>query len=235
MVFKTKTDQPIEPIRNAKNVSAWLVPEFGRSNVHSFHQSLDSHHAKGQTDKDKKITLAEEVQSIKDAAYQEGLELGRQAGIEAAKQQTEQQATLFNDMLEQLSEPLSQIKENTQQELLKLAFAIARQIVRRELKQDPTQLIAVIREALKLLPIGAENIVISMHPEDAVVVKKALAVDDNSAKNNKWLINGDPAVERGGCQINTANSKIDGSIDKQIAVLFSNIAGGQRAGEKKDE
>ena len=114
--------------------------------------------------------------------------------------------------------------------MLELAFAISRQIVRRELKQDPTQLIAIIREALAQLPVGAKNIQVLFHPDDATIIKDVLSIDTNSP-DSRWQLVEEPSMERGGCLLKTDNSNVDASVDKQIAVLFSRIAGGERAGE----
>ena len=52
-------------------------------------------------------------------------------------------------------------------------MALARQIVRRELKTDPTQIIGIIREAIAALPVAARDVRVHLHPEDAAVVRAA--------------------------------------------------------------
>jgi len=235
MVLKAKSDTPRKLIKQVGSVAAWQIPELDGGNAPAFRQPIEEENEREEASEEETRQIDEaEIQAIRDAAYQEGLELGKAAGLEAAKKQIDEQNKLIATMIDQMIEPLSQCGEKTQQELLKLAFAIARQIVRRELQQDPGQLIAIIREALKLLPIGAENITIALHPEDANVVKNALSIDGED-ESGPWQIKSDPSVERGSCQVDTENSKIDASIDKQIAVLFSRVAGGQRAGETPNE
>ena len=53
-------------------------------------------------------------------------------------------------------------------------MALARQIVRRELKTDPTQIIGIIREAIGALPVAARDVRVHLHPEDAAVCASTL-------------------------------------------------------------
>ncbi|WP_444994883.1 flagellar assembly protein FliH [Aliikangiella sp. IMCC44359] len=236
MVLKAKSDTPIKLIKNNASFSTWQVPELDFGKAPGFRQPVDEVEEEEVSEEEQEKITAEELQAIRDAAHQEGFQAGQKEGLAAAKDLVEKQSALMQQVISQLSKPLEQCGKQTQHELLQLAFAIARQIVRRELQQDPSQLIAIIREALKLLPIGSQNIEISLHPEDATIVKNALSIDGQSESGNtNWQLKSDPSVEKGSCQVITENSKIDASIDKQIAVLFSRIAGGQRAGESDVE
>ncbi|WP_168204212.1 flagellar assembly protein FliH [Aliikangiella coralliicola] len=232
--MKLKSDSPIKPLKDNTKYSPWKVPSLELGDAPNFIQPVEEEEVEELSEEEQERISAEELQAIRDEAYQQGLNEGREAGLAAAKQQIDELTKSLSEVIEQLTEPTRQCGEQTQNELLQLAFAIARQIVRRELQQDPTQLIAIIREALKLLPVGSKSITIALHPEDALIVKNALSIGTENDSGN-WEIKGDPSVVRGGCQVNTENSKVDASIDKQIAVLFSRIAGGQRAGESDGE
>lgn len=230
MVLKPRSDTPTKAIKDKSSFTSWSVPELDSGNAPAFRQPVDETEEVELTQEEQQKLAEAELKAIRDAAYQEGFESGKEAGIAAGQEQVNELTSLLRNMIQQLDEPLSQCGEKAQKEILQLAFAIARQIVRRELQQDPTQLIAIIRASLKLLPIGSQNTSISLHPEDAAVIKKALSIDDTNDAGD-WDLREDPAVERGSCEIKTENSKIDASVDKQIAVLFSRVAGGQRAGE----
>ncbi|MDQ7049831.1 MAG: flagellar assembly protein FliH [Enterobacterales bacterium] len=228
MVVKTKSDTTTKPMRNVSDYSSWQAPMLDSKGSNLFRQPAQDEAL--QEELTEELITAQELQAIKDQAYTEGFEKGRSEGLDSAQQEIENRTQLLDNLVKQLTEPLQQIGQNTQQELLELAFAISRQILRRELKQDPSQLIAIIREALQLLPVGSTNIQILLHPEDASTVRELLSIDKNSDAT-RWQLLEEPAMERGGCQIKTHNSKIDASVDRQIAVLFSRVVGGQRAGE----
>jgi flagellar assembly protein FliH len=238
-VLKAKSDETTRPLKNVEKFSAWSLPKLGKTNVPGFQQPVEEVEIKPEpeiTEAELAKIKADELKAIKEAAYQEGFDLGQKEGLLAAKGKIDQESAFVRQLVSELREPLKQCEEKTQQQLLELSFAIARQIVRRELQQDPSQLIAIIRDALKLLPIGTQKVNIALHPEDARMIKDKLSIDseheDSSEQaENLWKINQDPAVERGSCLVTTENSKIDASIDKQVAILFSRIAGGLRADE----
>ncbi|MGX5202451.1 flagellar assembly protein FliH [Aliikangiella sp. IMCC44632] len=247
MVVKTKSDNPIKLIKGEKGYRSWLVPELsGSGKAPSFNQPVEENKVIKPSEAVEvelvdKVT-PDELQAIRDAAYEEGFQEGKTEGLAAAQSDIDAKCTLLTDTLQQLAAPLEQCESETQQQILQLAFAVARQIVRRELQQDPSQIIAIIREALNLLPVGAQNVAILLHPEDAKIVRNVLSLnedngedEESSADDNSWVIKSDPSIERGSCLVNTENSKVDASIDKQIAVLFSRIVGGQRVGETDAE
>ncbi len=74
-----------------------------------------------------------------------------------------------------LAKPLDDLDAQVETELTRLALSIAKHLVRRELKIDPTQVIGIIRHTVSLLPLGARNIKIHLHPDDAAIVREKLA------------------------------------------------------------
>jgi hypothetical protein len=81
-------------------------------------------------------------------AFAQGLDEGREAGRAEVAAQVERLQGMFYD----LAKPFKELDEEVERELLTLAMALARQIVRRELKADPTHIIGIIREAMTKLP-----------------------------------------------------------------------------------
>jgi len=61
-----------------------------------------------------------------------------------------------------------------QRQLVWLAGGIARHIVRRELKTQPDEIVAVIRETVALLPMTARDIRVHLNPEDAKLVRSRM-------------------------------------------------------------
>ncbi len=232
MVLKAKSENPIRPMRNVKGYQPWSLPLIHVEQGKIFRQPVEEKELEIE-EKTEELMTAEALQKIKDQAYTEGFDKGRREGLQSAKDEIDHKTQLLNDLLSELADPLQQCGEQTQQELVELAFAISRQIVRRELKQDPTQLIAIIREALKLLPIGSKNIQILLHPDDASIIREVLSINKDS-QDSRWQLVEEPSMERGGCLLKTDNSKVDASIDRQIAVLFSRLVGGQRSREADD-
>jgi flagellar assembly protein FliH len=154
-------------------------------------------------------------------AFEQGLMEGREAGRAEVRAQVERLAGMFYD----LAKPFEQLDAEVERELLTLAMALARQIVRRELKADPTQIIGIIREAIAALPVAARDVRVHLHPEDAAVVKQHLAPTENE---RAWVIVEDPVMARGGCQITSATSRIDARLETRLGGILSELLGTER-------
>jgi flagellar assembly protein FliH len=128
-------------------------------------------------------------------------------------------------MIHELARPFEVQDAEVERELLTLAMALARQIVRRELKSDPTQIIGIIREAIAALPVAAREVRVHLHPEDGAVVREHLAPTD---AERAWVMVEDPVMARGGCRITTATSRIDARLETRLAALLSELMGDER-------
>ena len=154
-------------------------------------------------------------------AFEQGLAEGRQAGRAEVKAQVDRLAGMFYD----LAKPFDALDAEVERELLTLAMALARQIVRRELKSDPTQIIGIIREAIAALPVATRDVRVHLHPEDAAVVQQQLAPTENE---RAWAIIEDPVMARGGCQITTNTSRIDARLETRLGSILSELLGTER-------
>jgi flagellar assembly protein FliH len=154
-------------------------------------------------------------------AFEQGLAEGREAGRAEVRAQVERLSGMFYD----LAKPFEELDTEVERELLTLAMALARQIVRRELKTDPTQIIGIIREAIAALPVAAREVRVHLHPEDAAVVREHLAPTENE---RAWSIIEDPVMARGGCQISSATSRIDARLETRLGGILSELMGTER-------
>jgi flagellar assembly protein FliH len=154
-------------------------------------------------------------------AFEQGLAEGREAGRAEVRAQVDRLAGMFYD----LARPFEVLDAEVERELLTLAMALARQIVRRELKTDPTQIIGIIREAIAVLPVSAREVRVHLHPEDAAVVREHLAPTESE---RAWAIVENPVMARGGCQITSATSRIDARLDSRVGAILSELLGNER-------
>jgi len=161
------------------------------------------------------------VGGLADLQAEQGLAEGREAGRAEIRAQVDRLAGMFYD----LARPFEVLDAEVERELLTLAMALARQIVRRELKTDPTQIIGIIREAIAALPVAAREVRVHLHPEDAAVVREHLAPTENE---RAWAIVEDPVMARGGCQITSATSRVDARLESRVGAILSELLGNER-------
>lgn len=95
---------------------------------------------------------------------------------------------------------------------------IARKVIQRELVTDSAQIASVLRDALKLLPMGAQNLRIFINPQDFLLVKAMRERHEES-----WKIVEDEDLLPGGCRIETEHSRIDASVETRIAPAISKM------------
>jgi len=164
------------------------------------------------------------------AARAQGTAAAR-AEIDAKLAELDGRLARLDAMLNSLARPLAELDDEIERQLTALAVAIARQLVRRELKSDPSQVIAVIREAVGRLPAAARDVRVHLHPEDAAIVRERLAV---TSADRAWTIVDDPILSRGGCVIRTESSQIDARLESRIAQIVGGLLDDQR-GSGRDE
>ncbi len=168
-----------------------------------------------------RAVTAQRVEEIHRQAYDEGFALGRQEA------QAQMRAQLLG-VLGALAEPLAEMDETVMQELALLVQSVARQLVRREIKTEPGEIVAVVREAMAALPLSARNIRLHLHPEDAQLVRAALSLNEG---DQHWRVVDDPAQTRGGCRVLTDTSQIDASLETRLSAVIAKMLGGERGND----
>ena len=169
-----------------------------------------------------------------ESARQAEIDRGYEAGVSAGRAELQKQndtlaaqVARLDAILGLLARPLPTLEGEVEQQLVLLALAVGKQLARRELKADPGQIAALIREAVGRLPAAARDVRVHLHPEDAAVVKQHLAPTENE---RAWTIIEDPVMARGGCQITTTTSRIDARLETRLGAILSELLGTERHG-----
>jgi flagellar assembly protein FliH len=173
-----------------------------------------------------------ELQAVERTAWEEAEAEGRAAGLAAAAaqiaarmNQIDAQARNLDATLCALARPLAHAQEQLHEQIAELAVAIARQLIRRELKTDPSQVIAVVRETVGLLPAAARNVRVLMHPEDAALLRERLQAPQGEGA---WSVQEDPVMARGDCRVMADAAHIDARIESRLAAVITAILGEER-------
>ncbi len=166
---------------------------------------------------------------------EKGQEEGRKAGeaeiraeskklhLQTKKVQTE--AGHLRQVLDSLLPFVEDLDQQLEQELVTLATVVARQLVRRELQTHPGQIVAVVREALAVLPSSERRLRIHLHPKDAEVIRDALHL---AHIDQPWEIVEDPTLTRGGTRLETAVSQIDATVEHRLNTVIAAMWGSER-------
>lgn len=174
------------------------------------------------------LVTAGALADLQREAYEEAYRVGHCEGYAAGEQQVRGQVEQLDSLITDLARPFEQLDAELEKELLGLAMALAKQIVRREIRLDPTQIIAVVREAVSTLPVAARDVRVHLHPEDAAIIRQHLAPTENE---RAWQIVEDPVMMRGGCQVVTPTSRVDARLETRLGKVLSELLGSERAAD----
>jgi len=161
----------------------------------------------------------------KEVGFKEGKAEGLEQGYAENKHLLQEQVARFISLLESLSEPFERLDECVEQSLAELAILIAKQVVRRELKLDPKQIVAVVKETVKALPVAHQKVTLSLHPDDVILIREAMSLEEDTPT---WVLVEDPLLTRGGCVVATETSHIDATVENKIAMIIATVLGDER-------
>lgn len=162
--------------------------------------------------------------------HEDGFAKGQQQGYQEGRHLLQKQVADLNSILETLNEPIKQLDQQIESELVQLALAVASQIIRREIRLHPDEIVAVVREAINVLPIASQKITLSLHPDDAELVRDILKLDDSLPS---WRLQENPLLTRGGCTVETETSSIDATLEKRLTAVIAKVLGDERQRDEK--
>lgn len=191
-------------------------------------------HARRPEPEEVKPLTADDIEQIRQAAYDEGLQQGkddgfsqgynegreqgyqdglqqgqaegRKQGLEQGEGLIQEQLTKLTSLLDRLQQPLQQVDQQVEQSLLQLALAMAQAVVAVEVRTNPQVVLESLRQCLDLLPLKASDIRIQAHPDDIDVMKQHYS-DDEIAKRT-WQLQAEPALAPGDIRVQTGDSLI---------------------------
>src|SRR5438128_1143361 len=101
----------------------------------------------------RELQAAEEAvwQGVRDEARAQGLAAAKK-DIDARIAHLDAETARLAALLDLQARPLARLDAEVERQLAELAVAIARQLLRRELKIDPSHIIGVVRDTVALLP-----------------------------------------------------------------------------------
>lgn len=178
----------------------------------------------------KPLTL-DELEAIRQDAYNEGFSTGEKDGFHAGQLKAKQEAdvvlqgkvAVLEQLMTQLFAPIAEQDQQLERALVQLVSQMSREVIRRELLADSSQLTQVLREALKLLPMGAGNVRIHINPQDFELVKALRERHEES-----WRILEDEQLQPGGCRVESEHSLIDASIETRLELALKQLFEQQR-------
>jgi flagellar biosynthesis/type III secretory pathway protein FliH len=164
---------------------------------------------------------AEKVRAQAERAGREAAEAAIEKVLdEKVARQMQTLAPALRQAVTEIVDSQADWQRHWERSIVELACALAKRIVRRELRHEPTIALEWIRESLELVT-GAGEITIRLNPVEVATLRnevESLISVFSAAAQAKVVA--DESITPGGCRIETQF----GSIDQQIETLLKRIA-----------
>lgn len=144
------------------------------------------------------------------AGHAEGLAAGRAA----AKSELARQLADMKKVMAALLDPIASQQDALEGAMVRLTLDTARAVLDREPAAAAADLLPVVREAIRQLPIGERNFTVFLHPDQHARVR------DDAEWPASWRIEADRALACGGCRIESEH----GLVDYSVGLRFRQVA-----------
>lgn len=165
--------------------------------------------------------VAQIYESVRKEAYTKGMQEGFSVGLEKAREYVEVERQSLIKLMRNFSDALEKSDEQIADDVLSLALDIAKAMLKTKINVDPMTILPVVMDAIHYLPYVQKPARITVHHEDAQILRQYLAEELDS---QHWVVQEDVNIERGGCLVETGANQIDATNEvrwKRITEAFS--------------
>ncbi|RMF84592.1 MAG: hypothetical protein D6736_18970, partial [Nitrospinota bacterium] len=160
-----------------------------------------------------------EAETCRETAYAQGFQEGKEAGRQEGIAQLTSTLTSMQQAAIELSQLQDTLRQQAEEDVVTLAFALARKIVQREIDLHRDIVCTMVRRALERL-VDRSEVVIRVHPQDleqVLAIKKDLLSEKGGIKS--LHLQGDESIDPGGCVVESTFGEIDARIWSQMEEL----------------
>ena len=161
-----------------------------------------------------------EIETRLQAAYQKGHAAGEAVGSQHAAARIEPEIAAFNRMAQELGTLRKRFRAEVEEDTVKLAIAIARRVLHREIATDPEAILGLVIAAFQKLN-ARETQRLRVTPADAALIREHRA---KLAMPEGLEISADASLAPGSVIFETSRGEIDASVDTQLAEIERGFA-----------
>jgi flagellar assembly protein FliH len=159
--------------------------------------------------------LEVDVKAAREAAYREGLQVGREQGAREVEPIMERMAKVLAD----LAGSRIRMRREAEADLVQLSLSIARRVLRRELSVDPDAISALVKSALEKIQ-AREVTRVRIHPDQEHALRRCL----ERVKAGPLEIQVDSSLRAGDLLFETRRGDLDASMETQLAEIERGFA-----------
>ncbi len=166
---------------------------------------------------------ANKVKQIKDEAYKEGFEAGRLQGMQQRYDEAEPLAQQVNKILEQLDSLRKVVRFQAEEELVKLALQISKNIVAEEIKLNQDVIKNIVQAALHETEVQGK-IYLYLHPDNyEFLLNSKTELERYLSEEQNLVIRQNPEMQPGSINVESDEEIISRSIEEQFNLIEENL------------
>lgn len=187
---------------------------------------------KGRKGKSSKGSFGGALSAIEREAYETGFASGERAGQELGLKKTEATQHLLLDLIEEIKDLRESLLVAAEGDMIKIAMAAARRVVRQEIAQNREVTTRFIQEAIRKMG-KTETITIRVHTHDLERLHADCSTLAKSFGEHTCLkFKADANLVPGECIVSSHDRIIDARIDSQFSIIEQEINKTITEGEK---
>jgi flagellar assembly protein FliH len=161
-------------------------------------------------------SATKQVPGIKENAQREGFEIGLEEGKESVLKESENILINIRKIINSLHEEIEKRYKENEKEIIRLAVAIASEIINKELSVSEDIVYEITRKAIEK-STEKSKMNICVNPDDYEYLKSCHdKLMDEFKSVNMISFTADRRISRGGCVIETSSGSVDARVEQQI-------------------
>ena len=254
MANKIKNLKLLNELESESDV--WSIPDLGEDPVsvektNAMGLRRNWHYEPPEADEETELQplTAEQIEEIRQAAYEEGLAQGKAdgfaqgyeegktsghetgltegrdtglaEGLAQGQTQIAELAKKWQGMIDDLHQPMKKVEGNVEKQLLELLVQLVEAVTMQEAKTNPDILFSAISAGIKALPAQQTETQIYLNPLDVKLVEGQFGSD--YIREKQWRLLPAPHIAVGSCQIENSTSNIDLTLKAKLKEVLDSF------------
>lgn len=158
------------------------------------------------------IRLKALLQEAEQNSFQKGRQVGEDSARTVLESKVEADVIKLRILMKEVKAAIPKLRRQTEEDLIRLAVAIARRVLHRELTIDPTALAGLIRAAFDKID-NRQILQIRTDPGSMNVVQQVVSTMDTTSG---MRVVPDPALHSGSLILEFPRGELDASVETQL-------------------
>jgi len=163
-----------------------------------------------------RLEWEEKFRKVERESFNGGFSEGMQQGRELEKKEALLALRACSDLLRETATLKNNILQTVEEEVLHLAFSIARKVIHQEVTAKRDIIAEVLKSAIRNI-VDREDITVRLHPEDfqyMIEIKPDFLSNFDGIRN--IVFEQDSSIRRGGAILDTRFGEVDARLEQQL-------------------